>query len=158
MVNMILTALHILFIAFVIVIGFWKGSWKNFTQPANPENPSGFFPHGAAGVFNGAAAVYLSYIGYDAVSTMAEEVKEPVKDIPIGVSGSVIIVTVLYCLMAASMCMLLPYDMVIENLSCYQLYSLWIIDTYDYDQMVSDIYMTPTPTRYYIEFFDFLKL
>ncbi|XP_058737559.1 cationic amino acid transporter 7, chloroplastic-like [Vicia villosa] len=111
-VNMILTALHILFIAFVIVIGFWKGSWKNFTQPANPENPSGFFPHGAAGVFNGAAAVYLSYIGYDAVSTMAEEVKEPVKDIPIGVSGSVIIVTVLYCLMAASMCMLLPYDMI----------------------------------------------
>jgi amino acid transporter len=110
---MILTALHILFIAFVIVIGFWKGSWKNFTHSANSENPSGFFPHGAAGVFNGAAAVYLSYIGYDAVSTMAEEVKEPVKDIPIGVSGSVIIVTILYCLMAASMCMLLPYDMVI---------------------------------------------
>ncbi|KAK2458847.1 cationic amino acid transporter [Trifolium repens] len=111
-VNMILTALHILFIAFVIVIGFWKGSWKNFTHSANSENPSGFFPHGAAGVFNGAAAVYLSYIGYDAVSTMAEEVKEPVKDIPIGVSGSVIIVTILYCLMAASMCMLLPYDMI----------------------------------------------
>ncbi|GAU17981.1 hypothetical protein TSUD_50900 [Trifolium subterraneum] len=111
-VNMILTALHILFIAFVIVIGFWKGSWKNFTHSSNSEHPSGFFPFGAAGVFNGAAAVYLSYIGYDAVSTMAEEVKEPVKDIPIGVSGSVIIVTILYCLMAASMCMLLPYDMI----------------------------------------------
>jgi APA family basic amino acid/polyamine antiporter len=95
------------------VIGFWKGSWKNFTHSSNSEHPSGFFPFGAAGVFNGAAAVYLSYIGYDAVSTMAEEVKEPVKDIPIGVSGSVIIVTILYCLMAASMCMLLPYDMVI---------------------------------------------
>ncbi|PNY08164.1 cationic amino acid transporter chloroplastic-like [Trifolium pratense] len=87
-------------------------SWKNFTNSSNSENPSGFFPFGAAGVFNGAAAVYLSYIGYDAVSTMAEEVKEPVKDIPIGVSGSVIIVTILYCLMAASMCMLLPYDMI----------------------------------------------
>ncbi|CAJ2630811.1 unnamed protein product [Trifolium pratense] len=111
-VNMILTGLHILFIVFVIVIGFWKGSWKNFTNSSNSENPSGFFPFGAAGVFNGAAAVYLSYIGYDAVSTMAEEVKEPVKDIPIGVSGSVIIVTILYCLMAASMCMLLPYDMI----------------------------------------------
>ncbi|MBA0749881.1 hypothetical protein Gogos_003758 [Gossypium gossypioides] len=56
--------------------------------------------------------VYLSYIGYDAVSTMAEEVCDPVKDIPIGVSGSVIIVTILYCLMAASMSMLLPYDMI----------------------------------------------
>ncbi|KAG5237891.1 cationic amino acid transporter [Salix suchowensis] len=104
--------LHILFIGFVILMGFWKGDWKNFTEPANPENPSGFFPYGAPGVFNGAAMVYLSYIGYDAVSTLAEEVHNPVKNIPIGVSGSVIIVTVLYCLMAASMSMLLPYDMI----------------------------------------------
>ncbi|KAL5733712.1 hypothetical protein ACOSQ2_033404 [Xanthoceras sorbifolium] len=111
-VNMILTLLHILFIAFVIIMGFWRGDIKNFTQPANPEHPSGFFPNGVSGVFNGASMVYLSYIGYDAVSTMAEEVRNPVKDIPIGVSGSVIIVTILYCLMAASMSMLLPYDMI----------------------------------------------
>ncbi|OMO91127.1 Amino acid/polyamine transporter I [Corchorus capsularis] len=111
-VNMILTALHILFIAFVILMGFWKGDWKNFSHPAKAENPSGFFPYGAAGVFNGAAMVYLSYIGYDAVSTMAEEVRNPVKDIPVGVSGSVIMVTILYCLMAASMSKLLPYDMI----------------------------------------------
>lgn len=113
MVNMVLTALHILFIVFVIVVGFWKGEWRNFSEPADPKKPSGFFPNGASGVFNGAAMVYLSYIGYDAVSTMAEEVRNPVKDIPIGVSGSVAIVTVLYCLMAASMSKLLPYDMVI---------------------------------------------
>ncbi|KAL5568627.1 hypothetical protein UlMin_025202 [Ulmus minor] len=111
-VNMILTALHIVFIVFVIVVGFCKGDWKNFTEPGDPKNPSGFFPRGASGVFNGAAMVYLSYIGYDAVSTMAEEVRNPVKDIPIGVSGSVAIVTVLYCLMAASMSKLLPYDMI----------------------------------------------
>ncbi|OAY45726.1 cationic amino acid transporter 7, chloroplastic [Manihot esculenta] len=111
-VNMILTALHILFIAFVIFVGFWKGDWKNFTEPANPKHPSGFFPFGASGVFNGAAMVYLSYIGYDAVSTLAEEVHNPVKDIPIGVSGSVILVTILYCLMAASMSKLLPYDLI----------------------------------------------
>ncbi|XP_015876515.2 cationic amino acid transporter 7, chloroplastic [Ziziphus jujuba] len=111
-VNMVLTALHILFIIFVILVGFWKGEWKNFTEPGDPAHPSGFFPFGASGVFSGAAMVYLSYIGYDAVSTMAEEVRDPVKDIPIGVSGSVIIVTVLYCLMAASMSKLLPYDMI----------------------------------------------
>ncbi|KAK4279494.1 hypothetical protein QN277_011270 [Acacia crassicarpa] len=110
--NMLLTALHILFIAFVILMGFWRGSWKNFTEPGNPEKPSGFFPFGASGVFQGAAMVYISYIGYDAVSTMAEEVQNPVKDIPIGVSGSVVIVTILYCLMAASMSKLLPYDMI----------------------------------------------
>ncbi|CAN8270081.1 unnamed protein product [Cochlearia groenlandica] len=111
-VNMVLTALHIAFIVFVIAMGFWKGDKKNLTRPDNPENPSGFFPYGVSGVFNGAAMVYLSYIGYDAVSTMAEEVKDPVKDIPIGISGSVAIVIVLYCLMAVSMSMLLPYDLV----------------------------------------------
>ncbi|XP_002269556.1 cationic amino acid transporter 6, chloroplastic [Vitis vinifera] len=110
-VNMVLTAMHILFIAFVIVVGFWRGDWKNFTEPADPRrHQGGFFPFGASGVFNGAAMVYLSYIGYDAVSTLAEEVRNPVKDIPIGVSGSVMLVTILYCLMAASMSKLLPYD------------------------------------------------
>ena len=98
-----------MFIIFVIMMGFWKGDVKNFTQPSHP---GGFFPYGASGVFNGAALVYVSYIGYDAVSTLAEEVKNPVTDIPIGVSGSVILVTVLYCLMATSMSMLLPYDLV----------------------------------------------
>ncbi|XP_059461802.1 cationic amino acid transporter 6, chloroplastic-like [Corylus avellana] len=112
-VNMVLTVLHILFISFIIVVGFWQGEWSNFIEPADPKHhKSGFFPYGASGVFNGAAMVYISYIGYDAVSTMAEEVRDPVKDIPIGVSGSVIIVTFLYCLMAASMSMLLPYDMI----------------------------------------------
>lgn len=107
-----LTAAHLLFIAFVIAMGFWKGSLHNLTSPSDPiHHPSGFFPFGVTGVFNGAAMVYLSYIGYDAVSTMAEEVKDT-KDIPIGVSGSVGIVTVLYCLMSASMSMLLPYDMI----------------------------------------------
>jgi len=69
-------------------------------------------------VINSAATIYLSYIGYYVVSTMAEVVKEHVKDTLIGVFESVIIVTILYCLVAALMCMLLPYDMVIENLSC----------------------------------------
>ncbi|KAF5770532.1 putative amino acid/polyamine transporter I, cationic amino acid transporter [Helianthus annuus] len=110
--NMILTALHIIFIMFVIIMGFWRGDSKNFTEPSDPTRPSGFFPFGASGMFNGAALVYLSYIGYDAVSTLAEEVKNPVTDIPIGVTGCVILVTVLYCLMATSMSMLLPYDLI----------------------------------------------
>ncbi|KAK1431402.1 hypothetical protein QVD17_07861 [Tagetes erecta] len=110
--NMILTSIHIVFILFVIMIGFWKGDTKNFIEPSDPKHPGGFFPFGAPGVFNGAALVYVSYIGYDAVSTLAEEVKNPVTDIPIGVSGSVVLVTILYCLMAASMSMLLPYDLI----------------------------------------------
>ncbi|OQU82900.1 hypothetical protein SORBI_3005G041300 [Sorghum bicolor] len=110
-VNLVLTGVHVAFILFIIVMGFVHGDARNLSRPADPvHNPGGFFPHGAAGVFNGAAAVYLSYIGYDAVSTMAEEVERPDRDIPAGVSGSVVLVTALYCLMAASMSMLLPYD------------------------------------------------
>nr|XP_043633636.1 cationic amino acid transporter 6, chloroplastic-like [Erigeron canadensis] len=111
-VNMVLTTLHILFILFVVIMGFWKGDVKNFHEPSDPNRAGGFFPFGAPGVFNGATLVYLSYIGYDAVSTLAEEVKNPVKDIPVGVTGSVLLVTILYCLMATSMSMLLPYDLI----------------------------------------------
>jgi amino acid transporter len=115
LVNLVLTGLHVAFILFIIAMGFKHGDARNLTRPADPSrNPGGFFPHGAAGVFNGAAAVYLSYIGYDAVSTMAEEVERPARDIPAGVSGSVVVVTALYCLMAASMSMLLPYDAVLS--------------------------------------------
>ncbi|KAJ1264800.1 hypothetical protein BS78_08G029300 [Paspalum vaginatum] len=110
-VNMALTAVHVAFILFIVGMGFAHGDARNLTRPADAaRSPGGFFPHGAAGVFNGAAMVYLSYIGYDAVSTMAEEVARPARDIPVGVSGSVVLVTALYCLMAASMSMLLPYD------------------------------------------------
>ncbi|XP_039133901.1 cationic amino acid transporter 7, chloroplastic-like isoform X3 [Dioscorea cayenensis subsp. rotundata] len=109
--NMILTGIHLAFIFFIIIMGFWRGSFKNFTHPADPaKNNGGFFPYGISGVFVGASMVYLSYIGYDAVSTMAEEVKNPARDIPIGVSGSVAVVSLLYCLMAASMSMIVPYD------------------------------------------------
>lgn len=114
--NMILTGIHLVFIFFIIAVGFWKGDLKNFTHPADPsKHAGGFFPFGVSGVFKGASSVYLSYIGYDAVSTMAEEVKSPTHDIPIGVSGSVALVTGLYCLMAASMCMLVPYDAIDYN-------------------------------------------
>ncbi|GLJ55247.1 hypothetical protein SUGI_1185470 [Cryptomeria japonica] len=113
--NMVLTALHLGFILFIIAIGFAKGKNRNFSEPEKPTSPDGFMPYGVSGVFNGAAIVYFSYIGYDAVSTMAEEVKYPVKDIPIGVSGSVVIVTVLYGLLSAAMCKLVPYDLIDEN-------------------------------------------
>ncbi|KAG6430833.1 hypothetical protein SASPL_108906 [Salvia splendens] len=67
-VNMSLTALHIMFIAFVIAMGFWRGKLINFTEPSDPKNAGGFFPFRASGVFNGAAMVYMSYIGYGVIN------------------------------------------------------------------------------------------
>ena len=109
MFNLVMTVLHMAFIFFIIVAGFVKGDTKNLTKAGDP---SGFAPMGIRGIFNGAAIVYFSYIGFDAVSTTAEEVKNPARNMPIGVSGSVILVTVLYSLIAVALCMLQPYDMV----------------------------------------------
>lgn len=72
--------------------------------------PGGLTPFGVRGLLDGAAIVYFSYIGYDSVSTMAEEIQNPSKSLPIGIVGSVLIVSSLYCLMALSLCMMVPYN------------------------------------------------
>ena len=58
-------------------------------------------PTGFGGVMSGAAIVFFAFIGFDAVSTTAEETKNPQRDMPIGIIASLIICTVLYVLMAA---------------------------------------------------------
>lgn len=87
---------------------FFTGSVENLVKP------KGLTPYGVKGVLDGAAIVYFSYIGYDSVSTMAEEIQNPAKTLPIGIVGSVVIVSLLYCLMALSLCLLVPYNEVSE--------------------------------------------
>jgi len=66
----------------------------------NPTNWHPFMPTGFAGVMSGAAIVFFAFIGFDAVSTTAEETKNPQRDMPIGIIASLIICTVLYVLMS----------------------------------------------------------
>ncbi len=66
----------------------------------NPSNWSPFMPNGFQGVMTGAAIVFFAYIGFDAVSTAAEECRNPQKDLPFGIIASLIICTVLYCSVA----------------------------------------------------------
>ncbi len=65
-----------------------------------PENWSPFAPNGAAGVLKGVSAVFFAYIGFDAISTTAEECKNPQRDLPRGMIYSLIICTILYVLIA----------------------------------------------------------
>jgi APA family basic amino acid/polyamine antiporter len=60
------------------------------------ENWTPFFPNGSSGVLTGAAIVFFTYIGFDSVSTAAEECKRPQRDLPIGLIGSLVICTALY--------------------------------------------------------------
>ncbi|KAI4303286.1 hypothetical protein MLD38_038935 [Melastoma candidum] len=103
-INLIMTIFHVTFFGFIIVCGFWKGSASNLVRPG------GVIPFGARGVVYGAARVYFSYIGYDSVSTMAEEIQDPSKSLPIGILGSMAIVSALYCLMSLSLCIMVPYN------------------------------------------------
>jgi APA family basic amino acid/polyamine antiporter len=66
----------------------------------NPTNWHPFVPHGFTGVMSGAAIVFFAFIGFDAVSTTAEETRNPQRDLPIGMMASLIICTVLYVLVA----------------------------------------------------------
>ncbi|CAK9177270.1 unnamed protein product [Ilex paraguariensis] len=93
-------------IVFIIIVGFLHARSSNLVP---------FFPYGAEGVFKAAAVVYWSYIGFDLVATMAEETKKPSRDIPLGLVGSMSIITVVYCLMALALVMMVNYTQVDVN-------------------------------------------
>ena len=65
-----------------------------------PQNWSPFMPYGWQGVAQGASMIFFAYIGFDAVSTAAEEARNPQRDLPIGIIGSLIICTILYIVVA----------------------------------------------------------
>ncbi|HEU5239022.1 MAG TPA: amino acid permease, partial [Pyrinomonadaceae bacterium] len=82
----------------LIVLGFFVMVGWGYTKGAN-FHP--FLPNGWVGVQSGAAIVFFAYIGFDAVSTVAEETRNPARDLPIGIIGSLIISTIIYILVAA---------------------------------------------------------
>ncbi|KAJ8754653.1 hypothetical protein K2173_010744 [Erythroxylum novogranatense] len=98
--NLISSILSSIVIVFIIIVGFIHAKSSNLIP---------FFPYGAKGVFKAAAVVYWSYTGFDMVATMAEETKKPSRDIPIGLVGSMSMITVIYCLMALSLTSMVKY-------------------------------------------------
>jgi APA family basic amino acid/polyamine antiporter len=87
-------------VLFVIVVG------AAYVQPANWQP---FMPFGWDGVFKGAAYVFFAYIGFDSVSTHAEEARNPQRDVPIGIIVSLLVCTVLYIAVAAVLTGMVPY-------------------------------------------------
>lgn len=81
-------------------------------KPGNWTNPElgGFAPNGLAGVSAGAAIIFFSYIGFDAVSTAAEEAETPAKDMPFGIIMSLVVCTVLYILLSVVMTGMAPWN------------------------------------------------
>jgi len=84
------------------------------------ENMRPFAPNGWAGVQAGAAIVFFAYIGFDAVSTVAEETRNPARDLPIGIIGSLIICTIIYIVVAAVFTGIIPYGVLVRRLATEQ--------------------------------------
>jgi len=85
-------------------------AWKpNFWHPFIPANTGETGHFGWSGVLRGAGVVFFAYIGFDAVSTAAQEARNPKKDMPLGILGSLVICTVLYILVAGLLTRLVPY-------------------------------------------------
>lgn len=97
--NNVMVIIKVFVILMFIGIGFMfvnKANWHPFI----PENTGVWGHYGWSGIFRGAAVIFFAYIGFDAVSTAAQEAKNPQRDMPIGILGSLGISTLLYILVA----------------------------------------------------------
>ena len=107
-VNAVVVVVKVTIIVLVIVAG------AAFVQPANyepfiPPNTGAFGEYGWSGIVRGAAVIFFAYIGFDAVSTAAQEARDPQRDMPRGILGSLAICTILYVLVSAVMVGLVYY-------------------------------------------------
>ncbi|MBX9928903.1 MAG: amino acid permease [Gemmatimonadaceae bacterium] len=110
-VNNVVVAIKMTIVLLVIGVGFFyinKDNWTPFI-PEMVTNPDGSTKYGMAGVLRAAPVVFFAYIGFDAVSTAAQEAKNPQRDLPIGMIASLLICTVLYILMSLVMTGLAPF-------------------------------------------------
>ena len=101
----------------LVVLGFFVLVCFKYVKPAN-WHP--FAPNGFHGIVTGAAIVFFAYIGFDAVSTTAEECRDPKRDMPIGIIGSLVVCTLIYAIIAAVFTGLIPYDALVKTLSTEQ--------------------------------------
>ncbi|MBK8712401.1 MAG: amino acid permease [Niastella sp.] len=99
LVNGIIVALKVSVVLVFIFLG-WKYINNDNLHPYIPANTGKFGEFGFSGIIRAAAIVFFAYIGFDAVSTAAQEAKNPKRDMPIGILGSLAICTVLYILFA----------------------------------------------------------
>ena len=108
-VNAVVVVIKVAIIVLVIVAGWAFVNSANYT-PFIPPNTGSFGEFGWSGILRGAAVIFFAYIGFDAVSTAAQEARNPQRDMPRGILGSLAICTVLYVLVSVVMVGLVPYQ------------------------------------------------
>jgi basic amino acid/polyamine antiporter, APA family len=108
-VNSAIVIIKVAVIVMIIALGAMFVNTANW-HPFIPENTGTFGEFGWSGIMRGAGQIFFAYIGFDAVSTAAQEARNPQKDMPWGILGSLAICTILYVLVSGVMVGLLPYQ------------------------------------------------
>jgi len=108
-VNNLIVILKVGVVLLFVLFGLQYVSPDNW-KPFIPANTGSFGEYGWSGVLRGAGLVFYAYIGFDAVSTAAQEAKNPQRDMPIGILGSLVVCTLLYILVALTLTGLVKYD------------------------------------------------
>jgi APA family basic amino acid/polyamine antiporter len=115
-VNSLIVIIKVAIVLIFIIAGIGYVSTSNWVTPANsagsfiPPNQGDFGQFGVSGILRAASVVFFAYIGFDAVSTAAQEAKNPQKDMPIGIMGSLVICTILYILVSFVLTGIVSYD------------------------------------------------
>ncbi|EXB68044.1 Cationic amino acid transporter 4 [Morus notabilis] len=104
--QMVVTTVNVGALLFIITAGGYLGFKTGWT---GYKIQSGYFPFGINGMFAGSAIVFFSYIGFDSVTSTAEEVKHPQRDLPVGIAIALTICCVLYMLVSVVIVGLVPY-------------------------------------------------
>lgn len=111
-VNAIIVGVKIAIVLFFIAVGIGHINPANYNLPAGPATGlGGYFPFGWTGMLGGAAFIFFAYIGFDAVSTTAEECKNPKRDLPFGILMSLAICTVLYIVVVIVLTGMVPFNL-----------------------------------------------
>ncbi len=108
-VNAVIVAVKVAVVLLIIGLGGLFIATENWS-PFIPPNTGAFGEFGWSGIARGAGVIFFAYIGFDAVSTAAQESKNPQRDMPRGIIGSLVICTVLYVLVSGVMVGLVPYQ------------------------------------------------
>ena len=107
-VNNVIVFIKLTVVIAFIVIGVWYINLDNW-QPYIPENTGTDGEFGYSGILRAASIIFFAYIGFEAVSTAAAEAKDPQKDMPFGIIGSLVVCTILYIGVAAVLTGIVPY-------------------------------------------------
>jgi len=107
-VNSLIVILKVAIVLLVVLVGVSRIKPANWT-PFIPPNAGEWGTYGWSGVLRGAGLVFFSYIGFDTVSTAAQESKNPQRDMPIGILGSLAVCTLLYVVVSAVLVGMVPY-------------------------------------------------